>query len=212
VGHRPWREFQRVIHHRQQVCEDEIADDLIRAYSKIRLWKIGDADLGLLFFLQYADRDNNTVSTNQDLESEPLSSDAENEYTLEVNPWLNYKFGKSYSILDFCSRFPPRDGKHSSTVEWCNGATQKGHQEFLPYESGFSPSWESFSRGRYTFFATGFEASTAINVTGRFHALASLLLLRKYSFITKEYGSSDVPSGGTEYAFNGTHTRHDYKN
>jgi len=56
--------------------EDEIADDLIRAYSKIRFWKIGEADAGILFFLQYADRDNNTVSTNSDVESEPLSSDA----------------------------------------------------------------------------------------------------------------------------------------
>ncbi len=36
--------------------EDEIANDLFRAYSKIRFWKIGEADAGLLFFLQYADR------------------------------------------------------------------------------------------------------------------------------------------------------------
>jgi len=38
------------------------------------------------------------------------------------------------------------------------------------------------------------------------------LLLRKYSFITKEYGSSDIPDGGKEYAFSPSHTRHDYKN
>lgn len=194
--------------------EDEIADDLIRAYSKIRLWKIGDADLGLLFFLQYADRDNNTVSTNRTLESEPLSSDAETEYTLEVNPWLNYKFGKSY--FDFGILFElSTTGLQNTAPRWNGaiGATQNGViRNSSAYESGFSPSWESFSRGRYTFFATGFEASTAINISGRFHALASLLLLRKYSFVTKEYGLSEVPDGGKEYVFNASHTRHDYKN
>ncbi|MCK7516887.1 MAG: hypothetical protein MZV64_03765 [Ignavibacteriales bacterium] len=50
---------------------------MIRAYSKIRFWKIGDADLGCCFSLQYANRDNNTVSKNREIESEPLSSDSE---------------------------------------------------------------------------------------------------------------------------------------
>jgi len=194
--------------------EDEIANDLIRAYSKIRFWKIGDADLGLLFFLQYADRDNNTVSTNKDLDSEPLSSDAENEYTIEVNPWLTYRFGKSY--FDFGLLFElSTTGMENTSPRWNGsvGATQNGViRNSAPYESGFSPSWESFSRGRYTFFGAGFEASTSINISGRFSALASILLLRKYSFIKKEYGSSDIPPGGKEYVFNGSHTRHDYKN
>jgi hypothetical protein len=194
--------------------EDEIADDLIRAYSKIRFWKIGDADMGLLFFLQYADRDNNTVSKNKDLNSEPLSSDSENEYTLEVNPWLNYKFGKSY--FDFGLLFElSTTGIENTSPRWNGsmGATENGIiRNSSPYESGFSPSWESFSQGRNTFFATGFEASTSVNITGRFSALGSILLLRKYSFITKEYGDSDIPGGGGEYVFAATHTRHDYKN
>ena len=194
--------------------EDEIADDMIRAYSKIRFWKIGDADVGMLFFLQYSDRDNNTVSTSDDLDSEPLRSDAENEYTIEINPWLNYRFGKSY--FDFGLLFElSTAGMENSSPRWNGsiGATQNGViRNSSPSESGFSPSWETFSRGRTTFFATGFEASTAINISGRFSALASLLLLRKYSFITKEYGSSDIPSGGREYVFNASHTRHDYKN
>jgi hypothetical protein len=194
--------------------EDEIADDLIRAYSKIRFWKIGDADLGLLFFLQYADRDNNTMSTISDLDSEPLRSDAETEYTIEVNPWMTYKFGKSY--FDFGLLFEvSTTGMENTSPRWNGsiGATQNGvMRNSSASESGFSPSWESFSRGRSTFFATGFEASTGINISGRFSALASLLLLRKYSFITKEYGSSDIPDGGKEYAFSPSHTRHDYKN
>jgi hypothetical protein len=194
--------------------EDEIADDLIRAYSKIRFWKLGDVDMGLLFFLQYADRDNNTVSTNKDLDSEPLSSDAENEYTLEVNPWLTYRFGKSY--FDFGLLFElSTTGLQNTSPRWNGavGATQNGVlRNSSASVSGFSPSWESFSRGRNTFFATGFEASTAINISGRFSALASLLLLRKYSFISKEYGSSVIPAGGKDYVFNPSHTRHDYKN
>jgi len=70
----------------------------------------------------------------------------------------------------------------------------------------------SFSQGSNTFFATGFEASTSVNITGRFSALGSILLLRKYSFITKEYGSSDIQSGSQEFVFTPTHTRDNYKN
>jgi hypothetical protein len=36
-------------------------------------------------------------------------------------------------------------------------------------------------------------------------------MLRKYSFITKEYGSSSVPAGGTQYVFNKSFTRNDSK-
>ncbi len=81
-----------------------------------------------------------------------------------------------------------------------------------PYEYGFTPSWESFSQGSYSFFATGFEATTSINISGRFSALAGVLFLRKYSFINKEYGSSAIPEGGSQYVFTPTHTRNDYKN
>jgi hypothetical protein len=38
------------------------------------------------------------------------------------------------------------------------------------------------------------------------------LLLRKYSFITKEYGSSEIPAGGSNYVFHSSHIRDDYKN
>ena len=194
--------------------EDQIADDLFRAYSKITFWKIGDADLGLLFFLQYADRDYNTVSKNKDLNSDPLNSDAENEYTIEVNPWLNYKFGKSYFDFGILMELSTSTMENTSP-RWNStmGATENGViRNSSPYESGFTPSWESFSQGSNTFFATGFEASTSINISGRFSALASILLLRKYSFIGKDYGSSNIPDGGKEYAFTPTHTRDDYKN
>lgn len=193
--------------------EDEIADDLIRAYSKIRFWKIGNVDLGLLFFLQYADRDNNTVSTNKDVESEPLSSDAVNEYTIEVNPWLNYKSGKSYLDVGLLLEVSTATMKNTSP-RWNGsvGATQSGVlRDSYPSVSGFSPSWETFSRGDLTFFATGLEASTGIHLGGRFFALGSLLLMRKYTSITKEYGRSGIPAGGGEYAFNVSHTREDHK-
>jgi hypothetical protein len=194
--------------------EDELADDLIRAYSKIRFWKFGDLDMGLLFFLQYADHEDNTVSTNRELESEPLSSDATNEYTMEVNPWLNYKFGKSYFDFGLLFEFSYTSMENTSP-RWNDvmDVTQYGViRNSSPWESGFSPSWETFSQGSYFFMATGFEASTSINLSGRFSALASLLFLRKYSFITKDYGSSEIPGGRSKYVFHSSYTRHDYKN
>ncbi len=193
--------------------EDAIANDLIRAYSKIRLWKFGDADAGLLFFLQYANRDNSTMSTERSVDSEPLSNDAEDEYTLEVNPWVTYHFGKSYFDFGLLCEVSTTGMKNTSP-RW-NGAVGATEYDVIrdsyPYESGFSPSWETFSRGRYTFFGVGMEASTSINISGRFSALASVLFLRKYSFIKKEYGSSVVPSGGSAYVFNPSFTRHDNK-
>ena len=193
--------------------EDEIANDLIRAYSKIRFWKIGDADVGLLFFLQYADRDNSTVSTEKNLDSDPLANDAENEYTIEVNPWLNYKFGKSYFDFGLLFEYSMTTMENTSPA-WNSalGATQNGViRSSWAYTGGFSPSWETFSQGRYNFFSTGIEASTGINISGRFYALGSVLFLRKYSFITKDYGSSAVPAGAREFVFNADYTRHDTK-
>jgi hypothetical protein len=193
--------------------EDEIANDFIRAYSKIRFWKFGELDMGLLFFLQYADNDKNTVSTNRELESEPLSTDASYDYTIEVNPWANYRFGKSYFDFGLLCEFSYTSLENTSP-RWNDvmGATQKDViRDSYPWESGFSPSWETYSQGHYFFFATGFEATTSINLHGRFSALAGLLVLRKYSFITKEYGSSEIPDGDFEYVFRKSHTRHDNK-
>ncbi|MBN1397214.1 MAG: hypothetical protein JXA06_04195 [Bacteroidetes bacterium] len=194
--------------------EDEIANDMIRAYSKIRFWKIGDVDMGLLFFVQYADHETNTISTNRDSDSEPLSSDLENEVTIEINPWLNYKFGKSYFDFGILCEFSYTTMENVSP-RWNNatGATQKDVvRNSSPYDGGFSPSWESYSQGNYFFFATGVEASMSINLTGRLSALGSLLLMRKYSFITKEYGRSEIAAGSSSYGFNVSHTRDDYKN
>lgn len=194
--------------------QDKIANDLIRAYSKMRFWKFGDLDMGLLLFLQYANRDQYTVSSNKDLDSEPLSTDGENEYTIEVNPWFNYKFGKSY--FDFgllCELSYDRMKNTSPRWNSAMGATQSDViRDSSPYDMGFSPSWETFSQGNYFYFATGIEASTSINISGRFSVLGSLLFLRKYSFITKEYGSSEIPAGGGKYTFVKSYTRDDYKN
>ncbi len=194
--------------------EDEVANDLIRAYTKIRFWKFGNVDMGLLFFLQYADRDTRTVSKDRSVDSEPLSNDAENEYTLEINPWLNYRLGRSYFDFGLLCELSTV-GMENTSPRWNSavGANEYGVvRGSSPYTGGFSPSWETFSRGRYTYFSVGIEASTAVNLGGRFSALASLLLLRKYSFIKKEYGDSQIPAGGSAYQFNPAYTRHDYKN
>lgn len=194
--------------------QDAIANDLIRAYSKIRLWKFGDAEAGLLFFLQYADRDNSIVSSEQSVDTEPLSNDAENEYTLEINPWVNYRFGKSYFDFGLLCELSTV-GMENTSPRWNGvaGATQYGViMDSSPYTDGFSPSWETFSRGRNTALSFGIEASSAINISGRFSALASLLLLRKFSFIRKDYGSSTITGGSSGYVFNPSSTRHDYKN
>ncbi len=193
--------------------EDEIANDLFRAYSKVRFWKLDNLDLGILFFGQYANRDKNTVSTDRQLDSEPLSNDAENEYTVEVNPWLNYRWGNSY--FDFGILFEISTATMANTSPRWNGAVGATQRDVLrdssPYDYGFSPSWETFSKGSSFFFATGMEASTSINLSGRFSALASLLVLRKYTTVTKEYGSSSIPAGSSSYVFQASHTRHDHK-
>ncbi|MBT8383402.1 MAG: hypothetical protein KJO59_13780, partial [Ignavibacteria bacterium] len=110
-----------------------------------------------------------------------------------------------YSITDMSNTAPRWNGEIGATE---NGVIRNSS----PYENGFSSSWESFSQGSYSFFATGFEATASINITGRFSALAGVLLLRKYSFINKEYGRSEIPEGGEEYVFTPTHSRDDYKN
>jgi hypothetical protein len=194
--------------------QDKIANDLVRAYSKVRFWKFGDLDMGLLFFLQYANRDKYTVSSNKDLDSDPLSTDAENEYTIEVNPWFNYKIGKSYFDFGLLCELS-YDGMKNTSPRWNSamGATQRDViRNSSPYDMGFSPSWETFSQGHYFFIETGIEASTSINLSGRFSALGSLILIRKYSFITKEYGSSEIPAGYNKYNFVQSYTRDDYKN
>jgi hypothetical protein len=193
--------------------EDEIKDNLIRAYSKIRFWKFGDLDLGFLFFAQYGSYKENTVSTNRQLESEALSTDAKTEYTIETNPWLNFKFDKG--TFDMGILFELSYTSMKNTAPRWNGAlgiTQKDVVRNSYAYNDWSPSWESFSQGSYLFLATGAEAIADINIYGRLSAIASLTLLRKYSFITKEYGDSEIPQGSSEYVFNKSHTRNDYKN
>ncbi|NLT51359.1 MAG: hypothetical protein GXX85_10620 [Ignavibacteria bacterium] len=194
--------------------ENEIDIDLIRAYSKIRFWKFGDLDMGLLFFGQYASHNENRVSTNKELESDPLRTDAQNEYTIEINPWLNYKFDKNNFDLGVLFEASYTTMKNVSP-RW-NSSLGANQQDVIrnssPSDDGFSPSWETFSQGNYFFLATGFEAYSSINIYGRLNLLTTLTLLRKYSFITKEYGQSVIPAGGSSYEFQRSHKRDDYKN
>ena len=42
--------------------------------------------------------------------------------------------------------------------------------------------------------------------------LARLTILKKYTFISKDYGKSEIPEGENIYVFHQTHERNDYKN
>ena len=80
-----------------------------------------------------------------------------------------------------------------------------------PYHGGSQP-WEFFSKGNTGFFATGFEIYSSITDIKNLSLLARVMLLKKYTFIDKLYGESDIPDGGTSYQFFETHKRDTYKN
>ncbi len=194
--------------------EDESDIEFIRAYSKVRFWQLNNLDLGILFFLQYGKDYNNSISTNRSINSDPLSSDQIREFIVEVNPWLNYKLQNGYFDVGLLFEISYTSMRNIAP-RWNSslGVTEKEViRNSSPYEYGFSPSWESFSQGRNVFFATGIEAASSINIIGRFSTLATLLILKKYSFITKEYGQSAIPSYGGNYNFQRSHQRDDFKN
>jgi len=80
-----------------------------------------------------------------------------------------------------------------------------------PY-AGWSQYWENFSRGNVLFFATGFESYSSIGISKNLSILARLTILKKYSFIRKDYGISEIPEGGNAFTFDQTHERNDFKN
>jgi hypothetical protein len=146
-------------------------------------------------------------------ESEPTSEQKEKEYIIETNPFLNFRTGRGY--LDFGLLLElSRIGMENTQTRW-NGVSQSLQSNVLwstsPYQ-GWSPSWESYSKGSSWFFATGFEAYSSISVYKRLALLTRLTVLRKFTRVEKTYGTSEIPTGGTSYEFQQTHLRNDSKN
>jgi hypothetical protein len=194
-----------------ELWKDRKTSDLLRAYSKVRFWQFGQLDLGVLFFLQY-DR-HKTVEVNKLAESEPTSIEGATEYVIETNPWFNYRYGRGY--LDFGLLLElARTGMKNTHERW-NSVSRSVQPDVLwstsPYQ-GWSPSWESYSKGSEWFFATGFEAYSSIDIYKRLALLSRLTVLKKYTYVEKIYGNSEIPPGGTSFAFEQTHVRNDSRN
>lgn len=191
--------------------KDRHTDRLLRGYSKVRFWEVGDLDAGVLFFLQYASRSDTEV--NKVTESDPESQERESEVIIETNPWLNYEFKGGY--LDFGLLLElSRTGLRNSQTRW-NSYSRTDEEDVLWSTNpriGWDSSSERFSKGSDVFFATGWEANSSIGVYKRLSALMRLTILRKYTWTEKEYGKSDLPDGAKSYRFTRTHTRNNYRN
>jgi len=191
--------------------KDRRESDLIRAYSKVRFWQIGGLDAGFLFFLQYDTH--KATPVNKINESDPSSQESENEFIIETNPFLNYKFKGGY--LDFGLLLELSYTDMANTSERYNSASRSDQPDVLrnssPY-SGWSNSWERFSKGSRWFFATGCEAYSSVGIHKRLSLLLKLTVLRKYTFTEKLYGESRIPDGGNLYKFYQSHSRNNYRN
>jgi hypothetical protein len=198
-------------YHIDRHWKDRKTTNLIRGYSKIRYWRIGNLDVGTLFFLQYDT--NYKTEINKITESEPTSMESEKEFIIETNPFLNYRTSKGYLDFGLLVEYS-RTGLKNTQTRW-NSVSGSDQVDVLwsttPYY-GWSPSWENFSKGNSWFFATGFEAYSSINIYKRLALQSRLMLLRKFTYTEKEYGNSEIPDGGDSYVFSATHWRNDSKN
>jgi|GEM_PF-1119083 len=190
--------------------KDRTNNNLIRGYDKVTFMRFGDLDLGMLFFLQRSGRTKSEV--NRLVESESNSKESEREYIIETNPFANYVTKKGYFDFGLLIELS-RTGMKNTRTRW-NSVSRSDQTDVLwstsPYV-GWSPTWENFSSGRNWFFATGFEANSSVNVYKRLSIQTRLLVLRKYTWIQKIYGSSEIPSGGNSYEFFESHRRNDAK-
>jgi len=190
---------------------DKISNDLIRAYSKVRFWRIDNLDAGVLFFFQYASNANRLM--NKLTESDPAANQKEQEFVIETNPFINYKFKNGYLDIGILLEVS-RTGMKNTYTQW-NPNTRSDQKNVLwttsPY-AGWSQYWENFSRGNILFFATGIESYSSIGISKNLSILARLTILKKYSFIRKDYGISEIPEGEDTFTFNQTHERNDLKN
>lgn len=194
-----------------EIWKDRRTSELMRAYSKVRFWRIGNLDAGFLFFLQRATFA--AFPVNKIVESEPRSNEGETEYIIETNPFFNYRFKGGYIDFGLLLEISKTSLRNTSTL-W-NSVSRANQDDVLwtthPY-LGWSTSWENFSKGTQWFFATGLETYSSIAIYRRLSLLSRLTYLRKFTFLTKEYGQSEIPQGGSEYSFHKTHERNKYKN
>jgi hypothetical protein len=191
--------------------KDRRTTDILRAYSKVRFWRINDLDAGLLFFGQYGSY--LTVPVNKISPSEPSLREEEKEFIIEANPYINYKFKGGYLDVGLLLELSGMNMQKVRT-KWnsVSRANQSGVLRSSSPYMGWSQSWESFSKGGEWFFATGLESYSSINIYKRLALLTRLTYLRKFTFTNKQYGKVDIPEGGTSFVFNQTHERNNYKN
>ncbi|MBL7095712.1 hypothetical protein ISS22_17310 [candidate division KSB1 bacterium] len=190
--------------------KDENTVDLIRGYSKVRFWRAGDLDAGVLFFVQHAKYAANEV--NKLIESDPASEQNKSEFIIETNPFINYQFNGGYTDFGILMELS-YTGMSNTSTRW-NNASKSDQKDVLwstsPY-NGWSPSWENFSKGSELFFATGFESYSSISVYKRLSLLLQLTILRKFTHTTKFYGESQIPDGNNSFKFIQSHKRNNYK-
>lgn len=185
--------------------------DLFRAYTKHRFIRIGNLDAGVLFFGQYATNPMRQVSKLTD--SDPAYEMLENEFAIETNPFINYRFNGGYLDFGVLIEYSRANMKNVYT-RW-NSASQSEQKDVLwnttPY-LGWSQPWENYSKGNQWFFATGFESYASIDVVRPLSLLLRLTVLKMYTHIDNFYGDSVIPDNGTSFVFQQSHKRDTYKN
>jgi hypothetical protein len=191
--------------------KNAVDDDLIRAYSKINFINFRNAKAGILFFLQY---DRYTLGKeNKLVESDPISEAKIREFTIEINPFLNYKLDNGYVDCGILIEFSK--AKYDNTQDRWNsvaGLTQKSvYWETTP-NNGWDESWESFSKGSHWYFSTGIEVDPSINIYKGLNLDLRLTILKKFTFQQKIYGKPVIPSGSNSYDFSESYYRDNTKN
>ncbi|MBU1950263.1 MAG: hypothetical protein KJ927_16230 [Candidatus Eisenbacteria bacterium] len=198
-------------YHVDELWRDRNGERLIRAYSKVTLCEHGSAKGGVLFFLQHGSHSKTAV--NKLVESDPDWEESKKEIAVEANPFLNYELRGGYLDFGLLLEYT-HSGMENTQMRW-NSVSHSEQPGVLwstdPY-MGWSPSWESYSKGSEWFFATGFETGSSIGVYRRLSILSKLTILKKFTHEEKIYGNSEIPEGGMSYKFYQTHHRNNYRN
>ncbi len=183
---------------------------MYRMYSKVSLVEDKNITMGILGFFEYDSDSSTDVGKRADLEE----SNWENSdfFALEANPFLNLKLkGGGYFDLGILFELAFSDTRNEY-LRW--NSNSNGNERILwntsPYE-GWSTSWERFSKSDYTFFATGFETSSAIPIVEDLHFVFSILTMMKYTNETKIYGTNELPTNSPSYQFKEEFKRENYK-
>ena len=153
--------------------------DLFRGYSKVRFWRIGNLDLGMLLFLEYKSSSPLRLM-NKMTESDPANEAREKEFIIETNPFFNYTFNRGYIDFGVLLEYS-RTGMNNVSPRW-NPVSRSDQKDVLWNTSpnyGWSQPWEFFSKGNAWFFATGFEMYSSITVVKNLSLLESHSDLRE---------------------------------